>query len=176
MDPAGIRSGAGKALFLALLAIGAGVAIRLTFDPLLGQRSTFIVFVPAVVIAAALAGLVPGLVAALIGAAAGLACDSISGELVAGNWAGAVAFVLVGAAVSIGGEWFQRARGEAHRINRDLARREAHLRSILETVPDAMVVIDEDGLIRDFSNTASYGADPDGNVRFAPEYWDRAPK
>jgi hypothetical protein len=29
---------------------------------------------------------------------------------------------------------------------------------------------------RDFSNTASYGADPDGNVRFAPEYWDRASK
>jgi hypothetical protein len=29
---------------------------------------------------------------------------------------------------------------------------------------------------RDFSNTASFGADPDGNVRFAPEYWDRAPK
>lgn len=29
---------------------------------------------------------------------------------------------------------------------------------------------------RDFSNTASFGADPDGNVRFAPEYWDRASK
>jgi len=36
----------------------------------------------------------------------------------------------------------------------ELRRREAQLRSILETVPDAMVVIDEDGAIREFSNAA----------------------
>ena len=35
-----------------------------------------------------------------------------------------------------------------------LARREAHLQSILDTVPDAMIVIDESGLIRDFSPAA----------------------
>src|SRR5690606_10745310 len=35
-----------------------------------------------------------------------------------------------------------------------LAGREAHLRSILETVPDAIVVIDEAGTIRDFSPAA----------------------
>jgi len=35
-----------------------------------------------------------------------------------------------------------------------LAEREAHLRSILETVPDAMVVIDRGGLIHSFSRTA----------------------
>ena len=39
-------------------------------------------------------------------------------------------------------------------VNADLAEREAHLRSILETVPDAMIVIDEAGLIRSFSQTA----------------------
>ncbi len=41
--------------------------------------------------------------------------------------------------------------------------REAHLRSILETVPDAMIVIDEAGLIRSFSATAvrQFGYDPD---------------
>ncbi len=36
----------------------------------------------------------------------------------------------------------------------DLRAREAHLRSILETVPDAMVVIDEEARIRSFSATA----------------------
>ncbi|WP_240539812.1 PAS domain-containing sensor histidine kinase [Salinarimonas soli] len=35
-----------------------------------------------------------------------------------------------------------------------LKSREAHLRSILETVPDAMIVIDEAGLMRSFSATA----------------------
>ena len=36
----------------------------------------------------------------------------------------------------------------------ELNSREAHLRSILATVPDAMVVIDEGGLIQSFSTTA----------------------
>jgi two-component system, LuxR family, sensor kinase FixL len=35
-----------------------------------------------------------------------------------------------------------------------LRAREAHLRSILETIPDAMIVIDEQGLIQSFSATA----------------------
>ncbi|MEZ0241949.1 MAG: PAS domain S-box protein [Sphingomonas sp.] len=36
----------------------------------------------------------------------------------------------------------------------ELRRREAQLRSIIETVPDAMVVIDEEGAIREFSTAA----------------------
>jgi two-component system sensor kinase FixL len=44
-----------------------------------------------------------------------------------------------------------------------LRTREAHLRSILETVPDAMVVIDEDARIQSFSATAVrlFGYEPD---------------
>ena len=49
------------------------------------------------------------------------------------------------------------------RVEADLRAREAHLRSILDTVPDAMVVIDEDGLIQGFSTAAErlfgYAAD-----------------
>ncbi|MXQ11643.1 PAS domain S-box protein [Microvirga makkahensis] len=37
-----------------------------------------------------------------------------------------------------------------------LSRSEAHLRSILETVPDAMIVSDEKGIIRSFSTTAEH--------------------
>lgn len=37
-----------------------------------------------------------------------------------------------------------------------LSRSEAHLRSILETVPDAMIVADEKGIIRSFSATAEH--------------------
>jgi two-component system sensor kinase FixL len=144
----------GQAIAMALVAIAAGVTLRLVFDPILEQRATFIFFVPAVVLAAALAGLGPGILAGLIGAVAGLMCDAMSDALDLGNYVGAGAFVLVAVAVSVGGEWFQRARHDADRVNRDLAQREAHLRSILETVPDAMVVIDEHGLIRDFSKTA----------------------
>jgi PAS domain S-box-containing protein len=39
-------------------------------------------------------------------------------------------------------------------VQEDLAVREAHFRSILQTVPEAMVVIDETGIITSFSSTA----------------------
>ena len=49
------------------------------------------------------------------------------------------------------------------RVQNDLAEREAHLRSILETVPESMIVIDEFGLISSFSAAAErlfgYSAD-----------------
>jgi two-component system sensor kinase FixL len=142
------------ALALTALVIALGAGLRLLLADYLGQRATFIFFVPGVVVAGALSGLRVGLAASLFGAAAGLGCDRLGGPLEAGNWIAAVAFVLIGFAVATGGEWFQRARAEAETVNAGLAQSEAHLRSILDTVPDAMVVIDRAGLIRDFSHAA----------------------
>ena len=139
---------------LAAVAVLAGMAARWGLDPVLEHRVTFLFFVPAVVLAAAVAGLWPGLFATLLGAGAGLAIDTMTGKLGIGDLVAAAIFLLVGTAVTVGGEWFQRARRLADATHMDLARREAHLRSILETVPDAMIVIDEAGLIRDFSHAA----------------------
>jgi two-component system sensor kinase FixL len=142
------------ACLLAVAAIAAAAALRWALDPLLGQEATFIFFVPAVVLAAALAGLWPGLLATILGTAAGLYIDASTGGIGQGNLIAATAFLIAGAAVTAGGEWFQRTRRQAEAANRDLARREAHLRSILETVPEAIVVIDEAGSIQDFSPAA----------------------
>jgi two-component system, LuxR family, sensor kinase FixL len=142
------------ALGIALVAIAGGVAVRLIFAVELGQRATFIFFVPGVVVASALSGVRAGAVAALIGAAAGLWCDSLLGTIATGSLIAAAAFVAISLAIALGGEWFQHARVETEAAAAGLARREAHLRSILNTVPDAMVVIDEAGLIRDFSPAA----------------------
>ena len=142
------------ACVLAVVAVAAGFGARMGLDMVIEHRTTFLFFVPAVVLAAAMAGLWPGLFATLLGAAAGLAVEIINGRIAFGDAVGATMFLIVGGAVTIGGEWFQRARIRAADVNRDLARREAHLRSILETIPDAMVVIDEGGLICDFSNAA----------------------
>ena len=46
------------------------------------------------------------------------------------------------------------ANEELTKSRENLKRREAHLRSILATVPDAMVIIDERGIIQSFSTTA----------------------
>ena len=142
------------ALVLALLAIAAGIAVRVLGADELGQRATFIFFVPGVVVASALSGFRAGGVAALAGAAAGLWCDSLVGPIESRSLIAAIAFVVIGMAVALGGEWFQHARVETEAAATSLARREAHLRSILDTVPDAMVVIDQAGSIRDFSPAA----------------------
>jgi two-component system, LuxR family, sensor kinase FixL len=52
------------------------------------------------------------------------------------------------------GELAQQALDVVRDLIAELNSREAHLRSILETVPDAMVIIDEGGLIQSFSTTA----------------------
>jgi two-component system, LuxR family, sensor kinase FixL len=141
-------------LLIALGGAAAGAAVHVALAPLLGQTAVFLVFAPAVVAAAAWGGLWPGALAGALGLAASLALTSRAGALDIGDMLGAALYALVAASVVAGGEWFQRARRRADEVNLDLASREAHLRSILDTVPDAMILIDETGLIRSFSATA----------------------
>jgi len=63
-------------------------------------------------------------------------------------------FAFIGVAASGRGELWHRAR-LAVLTNAESARaREAHVQSILETIPEAMVVIDERGIVRSFSAAA----------------------
>lgn len=145
----------GHALWIAyaVALLVAGLALRLGLDPLLEQRATFIFFVPAVVVGA-IAGPWPALALAVAGVATGVLADAFTGPLTPGDWAAATVFLCVGGVIAAGGAWLQRSRQREVAITRELAQREAHLTSILRTVPDAMIVIDEGGLIRDFSDTA----------------------
>ncbi len=54
----------------------------------------------------------------------------------------------------VGASKIARDIGAAKRDEADLVQREAQLRSILETVPDAMIIIDERGIIETFSVAA----------------------
>lgn len=63
-------------------------------------------------------------------------------------------YVLVGASAAAFGRVLVATRRRAALSTEDLRAREAHLQSILDTVPDAMVVIDEHGLIQSFSSAA----------------------
>lgn len=141
------------ALVLGSAALAIGFAVRVGLDPLLESRATYIFFVPGVV-AAAVGGFWPALAATALGAAAGIAADAITGEVLFGDALAAAVFLLMGFFIALGGGWLRRVREREAATTRDLAQREAHLTSILRTVPDAMIVIDEAGLIRDFSNTA----------------------
>jgi len=141
-------------LLIGLVVAFLGLGLRLAFAPILGERSIFLFFVPAVVLASAYGGLVPGVAATALGIAGGVTATVLAGPLEAGDIVSAGLFGAVCAAIVTGGEWFQRARTEAQGVNRDLAERQAHINSILDTMPDAMIVIDEQGLMQSFSPAA----------------------
>jgi two-component system sensor kinase FixL len=67
---------------------------------------------------------------------------------------GLVSFVIITVGISIFGETLIRMRLRSTAAAEDVLAREAHLRSILDTVPDAMIVIDEQGQIHSFSSAA----------------------
>lgn len=131
-----------------------GVAARLLFEPLLADRGLYLFFFPAVVAAAAYRGLAGGLLACGLGTVGLLVLSARQGGLDLGDWVGVALYVAVSGAISFGGERFRVARGRADGVTEDLLMREAHLASILDTVPDAMVLIDDAGLVRSFSSTA----------------------
>ena len=148
------RLGPLAACAIAGVAIIVALAARILLDPMLGDRAAFLFFVPAVLVAAALAGAWPGLFTTILCASIGLGVEFAKDDLASDDFIVAATFVMVGVAITIVGEWFQRTRRRAVGVNRGLAQREAHLRSILETIPEAMIVIDEVGTMRDFSQAA----------------------
>jgi two-component system, LuxR family, sensor kinase FixL len=143
-----------RGLATAVLATATCLVLRLSLSPLLEDRLAFLVFIPAVIGAAAFGGGGPGLLATALGLGAGLYVAGAGQPLTAPDIAGAALFLGVSAAITAGGEAFASLRSRSEAANRDLLAREAHLQSILATVPDAMVVITERGVMQSFSGAA----------------------
>lgn len=112
-----------------------------------GEGFTFVLFAPLVCIAAIFWGLGPALLAAGIGLLANVGTDRhLPGET--------LLFSALSIGLAFGGDWVFRARARAASIAETLAEREAQLRSIYDTAPDALVAIDVDGAIRSYSAAA----------------------
>jgi two-component system sensor kinase FixL len=139
---------------IALVAVAAALALWIALRPILQDHSPYLFFVPAVVAAAGLGGWGPGLAATALGALLGLFIVTGLSDVSPPEIVNAIAFTLIGAGIAWGGEQLQRNRVRAATSARDTLAREAHLTSILDTVPDAMIVIDERGVIRSFSSAA----------------------
>jgi two-component system sensor kinase FixL len=130
----------------ALVSVMATAVSRLYMPEAFTAPSSFLLFVPAVLISAALGGLWPGVFATIL-AWAGVwwMTRDIPFNLVSGLCA--AIFLSTGFGMALGGGWFHAARRRAAAVN-------DHLRSILDTVPDAVVVIDRQGLMTSFSPAA----------------------
>jgi two-component system, LuxR family, sensor kinase FixL len=139
---------------LAPVAVGLAFLVRLALTPILGDASLYLLFVPALLIAAGLGGFGPGLLATGLSVVLGLFVITAAPSLSVPEIVDAALFTLIGAGISWSGEQLQRNRIRAAASTRDALAREAHLASILETVPDAMIVIGEDGIVQSFSSAA----------------------
>ena len=139
---------------MAPLAVAIAFVARMALTPILQGDSPYLFFIPAVLVAAGLGGLGPGLLATGLSAVLGLFVITDFPNLTVPEVVNAVAFVLIGAGMAWGGEQLQRNRVQAATSADDAHAREAHLKSILDTVPDAMIVIDERGIIHSFSSAA----------------------
>jgi two-component system sensor kinase FixL len=146
---------------VALLSVAIAFAIRFFLEPLLSQQAPFLLFVPAVLVSSLHGGLGPGLLATLLSVLISLSFLSGGLVLTTSETINALIFTVIGGGIAWWGEQVIKTRDQARSTaanllasTHDLRSREAHLQSILETVPDAMIVIDETGLMRSFSSTA----------------------
>lgn len=139
---------------VAVLASGACLAARLALTPILHDDAEFLLFVPGLMVAA----VVGGLGGALLATALGLGLNAwLAGSNLVGDpqiLIGAVTFTALGVASGLAGSRLTASIRQASAAVADLEAREAHLASILATVPLAMIVIDEAGIIQSFSTAA----------------------
>jgi two-component system sensor kinase FixL len=139
---------------IAVAAVAVTLAAGVGLKPFLDGRPLLILFVPALLAASMLGGFGPGLFAIVLGLLGSAVIDSGSGWSSVPEAVSSLAFVSVGAGLAWFGDRLKRSRREAEERTLDLVAREAHLRSILDTVPDAMIVIDEHGIMSSFSKAA----------------------
>ena len=139
---------------IAALAIAVALAIRLALASVLSGQASYLFFIPAILIASAIGGWGPGLFATVLGLSLGILLVVDERAVAASDIIDAVAFALVGLGASWRGELLRSSR-RAAAANAEVAEaRAAHVESILNSVPDAMIVIDERGRMQSFSAAA----------------------
>jgi two-component system sensor kinase FixL len=138
----------------AATAVALAAGARLLLTPVLSDESLYLFFVPAVLAAAGIGGLGPGLAATALSLLLVIFVLSVQPQSVA-DIVNAAVFGTIGIGVVSIGESLRRSRMDATASTQDALSREAHLRSILDTIPDAMIVIDHRGIMQSFSSAAS---------------------
>lgn len=131
----------------AVLGVSVATAFHFALPQALHHRTLAVIYVPALLLGAFLGGRGPALLGLVLSAAACTLLVKPASLLQLGNLLDLGVLLLSGGMMAVFGEQLRHDNSES------LAR-EAHLQSILDTVPEAMIVIDETGIIRSFSLTA----------------------
>jgi two-component system sensor kinase FixL len=139
---------------LAAGAAAACLAFRLLLDPFFHDDFVFLLFVPALLASAAVGGLWPTVFA---GALSILMSLWVIGFAALGDPEALVragVFAALTVAIGLVGSRLAESNRAIRLFMAQARAREAHLQSILDTVPDAMIVIDEHGIMQSFSIAA----------------------
>lgn len=141
------QSSSRNAYIVAICGAAVLLGLRFVTGPYLEFRAFFLLYVPLLLLVAGLGGRGPTLLATAL--CFGDSTIFLGSDLFLkpANLTDAVLFLLIGPTIAFAGDSLRRQAQEARS-------RQAHLQSILETVPDAMVVIDERGLMQSFSAAA----------------------
>ena len=158
IDKADIFSRWRSARWLAYATAPAAVAlsflVRLALTPVLHSQTAFLYFVPAVLVAAAIGGVGPGLLATALSLLSSFTVFIDPVDLTAVWLTNGLAFTLISVGISWGGELLHRGRARTLAMTSEALARGAHVQSILDTVPEAMIVINDRGIIQSFSVAA----------------------
>jgi two-component system sensor kinase FixL len=136
------------------LAIALALALDLTLSPVPQAGVSYLLFVPAVLVGSILGGWPPGLLATTVALLLGLYFFADYRSLSTTDIMSSVAFAVVGLASTWLGQLLHRTRLAAAASTETAHVREAHLQSILDSIPEAMIVMDERGIMQSFSAAA----------------------
>jgi two-component system sensor kinase FixL len=155
---------------LAFVLVAASIVLRAILIPAIAHQSVLIFLLPGVLIAGIIGGLGPGLLATILSLGwyfyetneittfASLDSVTLRAEVVR-----SVTFAAVGTGIAWLAGRLRSMRMLADVSEKAALAREAHVKSILDTIPDAMIVTDERGIVQSFSSAAErlFGYRPD---------------
>lgn len=136
--------------------------VRYVMDDYLPSSAVGLLFAPVILIAAIMGGRRPGIFATIVASPGVYLLSALHPESQVAAGVNLVLFCVVGLLVAWLGGMLHDATTRAARTQAEVERREAHLQSILDTVPDATVAIELDGTITSFNRAATrqFGYEP----------------
>lgn len=150
----GLRGGASwRDYALAMAGVGLAALVRYLLTPLV-DTTFLLLFIPPVLVCALFGGLGPTLLATGLSLVLGLGFTPMAAWMQPVTALTFVLFAVIGVVMSVAGQRMRQTHDQWTAALDDLRARQAHVQSILATAPDAMVVIDEHGIMQSFSLTA----------------------